>query len=96
MVVTDVGDDGDIGRSPRSWHRKTKLCAADLRSKHYTAEQFDQFVKKLKDVCGNDSDLWELITKPHGTAPHIHIARCDMNYTPRKARGNNGMETPTD
>lgn len=57
-----------------SWHLVG--CALDLRSIHYTEPQLKLVESWLTQHCTPSHD-WELITKLHGTGPHIHVAYRD-------------------
>lgn len=69
------------GRDKFSWHLVD--CAADLRIKHYTPEQLGRVQDWVALRCtglqptgaGGDEARWELVFEPHGTGPHLHIAR---------------------
>ncbi len=63
------------GKDRFSWHLLQKdgtIHAADIRTKHYTKEQSDKVIGWFLKSC-MDTDTWELITKVHGTGPHIHV-----------------------
>lgn len=53
-----------------SWHLVD--CAVDLRNRHYSRDQLQRVEAWLRAKCA--SSEWELITKDHGTGPHIHLA----------------------
>ena len=46
--------------------------ALDLRTRHYTKLQLDAVIHFFETKC-KDRVIWELVTKLHGTGPHIHI-----------------------
>lgn len=46
--------------------------AVDLRTRHYNAVQLDDVIAWFKKTCA-DATKWELITKLHGTGPHLHV-----------------------
>lgn len=55
-----------------TWH--FHLCAADLRSSHYTAEQLADVVRYLKE--GTDAG-WEVLYHDVGSGDHLHVGRKD-------------------
>lgn len=65
-----------------SWHLYD--CAVDLRVTHYTPEQRALVIKWLEQETAPKKDegvkKWELVTKLHGTGPHIHLARRDFAW----------------
>lgn len=82
-VVTCLGRDGATnaaaGGVQDSWH--LSHCAADLRVRHYSAEQLPKVLLWWSEKRANmKSQHTELITVPHGTGPHIHFAVCDAAW----------------
>lgn len=75
---------GDNGLTPPaySWHYDFTAC--DLRNQHYSGDQLERVVQFLRVRC--PPGAWEFIHTPHGTAPHIHVARRDAHW-----RGSNGF-----
>lgn len=83
-LITDVMDEEHDGvdRNASSWHRASRLTAVDFRTHHYTKEQLLAVGRWFE--LRFSRPMWELITKDHGTAPHIHLARRDYAYAPPK------------
>jgi hypothetical protein len=46
--------------------------AFDLRTRHYTKAQLDDVIRFFETKC-KDRAIWELVTRLHGTGPHIHV-----------------------
>lgn len=46
--------------------------AMDWRTRHYTKHQLDAVIHYFETKC-KDRRIWELVTKLHGTGPHIHV-----------------------
>ena len=46
--------------------------ALDLRTRHYTKQQLDDAIRYFETKC-KDRKVWELVTKLHGSGPHIHV-----------------------
>ena len=65
------------GKDKFSWHipdlKTGVIRAMDLRTKHYTSEQVAKVFGWFHERCP-DVHQFELITKVHGTGPHIHLA----------------------
>lgn len=63
------------GQHRFSWHvpKDGIIHAADLRTKHYTVAQKAKVIVWFNNRCP-DVKKYELIVKPHGSGPHIHIA----------------------
>jgi len=64
-------------------------CAADLRIIHYKDDQLGTVTEWLKLRCPDSR--WEVITKLHGTGPHIHVAFKDYRLR-RLYEANNNKE----
>lgn len=65
------------GKPRFSWHIPNKdtglIHAMDLRVTHYSAEQKAKVFMWFNERCP-DPRKFELIVRPHGTGPHIHLA----------------------
>ena len=46
--------------------------ALDLRTRQYTKTQLDDVIRFFETKC-RDRKIWELVTRLHGTGPHIHV-----------------------
>ena len=90
--VTSVSRRADFYANGKfSWHLVD--CAVDFRNKHLSERQLLLCEEWLRAECA--SSEWELVTKPHGTGPHFHLAY--KSYSLRKRFGRNGHggeETP--
>jgi hypothetical protein len=84
LTITCLDRDKDqnagVGGKGKSWH--LFMCAADIRSRHYTALQAARVMDWLKEKC--PQPMWELVLIPHGTGPHFHIATRAWDW--RKAK----------
>lgn len=60
-----------------SWHladiKTGRVNAVDVRTKHYTTDQRAKVFAWFHEKCP-DVKRFELITKVHGTGPHVHLA----------------------
>lgn len=81
-VVTCIGrsqeqNDNIYNATRFSWHIpdiKTGIIRAfDMRTRHYTVEQKAKVIAWFNNRCP-DPQKFELIYKPHGTGPHLHLA----------------------
>lgn len=71
VVVTAVSRDPDFYPAGRfSWHLVD--CGVDIRTHHYSRDQLHRVEAWILTKCRSAG--WEVITKQHGTGPHIHIA----------------------
>ncbi len=68
-VLRDPAQNTKVGGVATSLHLDCR--AVDLRSKNYGTKQMDQISAWLSRRCPRKA--YEVITKPHGTGPHIHI-----------------------
>lgn len=59
-----------------TWH--SIRCAGDLRTRIYSPVQLAHAVSWFQHRC--QKPMWELVTKLHGTGPHIHIGRRDFRW----------------
>lgn len=66
-----------------SWH--LKLTAADIRTNIYSPKQLEKVIAHVNALYAGKS-RYELITKLHGTGPHIHLAIRDHSYKPEEAQ----------
>lgn len=62
------------GGSPTSWH--LLACAIDFSVRDYTPEQHAEVIAWFERRC--EGSEWELITKPHGSGPHVHVSFRDF------------------
>lgn len=77
-----------------SWHIRN--TAVDLRTvgpnpaaPHWNRVEEMRVVRRLEELLGVPRDTtaakklrWEFLVMPHGTGPHIHIARRDASWRP--------------
>jgi hypothetical protein len=67
-----------------SWHLVD--CAVDFRISQYTYEQLATAIRWFeRELLGKKDTrtggrLWEVVSKLHGTGPHIHIGRRDFRW----------------
>ncbi len=87
----DFYEKNDLKPNLNSWH--LFKCAMDYSVREYTPEIRALVIRwweerVLKEGDSQFGKKWELITKLHGTGPHIHIARRDFawkeKYGPQK------------
>lgn len=85
----------DVHRSPNfysqrnlkpvdSWHLYD--CAVDFRTHIYSPIEYGVIKQWWGMMCA-DRTRWELITEPHGTGPHLHVARRDHRWKEAYRRG---------
>lgn len=73
-VTRSPAENAAAGGSATSWH--LLACAVDLRVTHYSEPEHAAVVAWLVGRCFGST--WELITKVHGTGPHVHLAYRDF------------------
>lgn len=73
VVITCVGrtpeENASVGGAENSLHLDYRAC--DIRNTEYKEKQNDQINSWLRQRCPKRA--YELITKNHGTGPHIHL-----------------------
>lgn len=84
--IADLKDKGL--RQKFSWHKPDHLCAADFRVHQYTPAELDVVEREFFERYFRHP-MWELLTtkQPHGTGPHIHLARRDISFKPQEEAG---------
>lgn len=70
-VERNANQNKAAGGVPNSLHLRQPSRAVDLRSLHYASWELDRVKAYLVVRC--PAPRFELITTPHGTAPHLHI-----------------------
>lgn len=68
-VLRDPDKNAAVGGVERSLHLDGR--AVDLRSREYNEKQLGSIDAWLRSRCPRKT--YEVITKPHGTGPHIHL-----------------------
>lgn len=63
-------------RTRASWHKP--LCAVDVGMTGMDDQTKNYVIQYLSNHCPRP--MWELITEPHGTGPHAHVARRDYAW----------------
>ncbi len=59
-----------------TWHKA--FCAVDIRLSDWTEEQKVELAAVLHDRF--PKPMWEAIIEPHGTGPHLHLAKRDFGW----------------
>lgn len=84
-LITDLGrtwtQNQRVGGAKRSFHLSGS--AADLSVSLYDETQKAIVVSWFKKRC--PFPAWEFIHVPHGTGPHLHLARADRTWREREA-----------
>lgn len=76
-----------------SWHKP--FCAVDIGLSGWKPESVAVATEFLAGQC--PKPMWEIISEPHGTGPHLHIARRDYGWLkdfPGSLRSAQGRKNP--
>ncbi len=78
-VNRDAAANAKVGGVARSLH--LDACACDIRSTSYSPDEYLKLVHFVLRRCPPGE--WEVLWQPHGSGPHLHLARRQRHWKRR-------------